>query len=405
MIKVLRKKLIKAEKDASLYHVELVCDEISEMPLPSQYNGWIIDMGSIVHVINSGETYRLNSSGKWILQKKTSEGGVIFTEADKEKLDSLTNPILLKGRVDTKKELEKIPDPETGWLYFVGSESDVEFAEYIFSEAGKWEFIGLNNVNLSEYVKKTDHAVDRGDAGVVKVNSDYGVNSVNGELRTVKASTADIQKGTEQFKPIVPSMLADVMNSYGIMSKTFIGDMRGQAALNKSALGLQKKNLLKNSCQDYSRSGVDATVNSDGSIRLSGKNENNDRNLIIYSNLRTGATDITEQFSGSERNIPAGNYILSGGTANCRVQLRVSKVENDEGTSYLCSGTEIPVTITEDDKYVWCRISIATNAEVDDVIRPMLRCAEITDGTYEPYVPDLQEQINELKAQINALKA
>lgn len=92
MVKILRKEFIKMEREFSRCRFDLVCDDFSDLPEPNSFDIWLIDMGSTAHIINTGETYMLNSAGEWKPQKKTDEeGGVTFTEEDKAKLDSLKN--------------------------------------------------------------------------------------------------------------------------------------------------------------------------------------------------------------------------------------------------------------------------------------------------------------------------
>lgn len=221
MIKVQHKRLVRIEREASmnLYYAELICDKAEELPKPDYYDGWTIDMGSIAHVINTGETYMLNSDGDWKLQKKTSEGGgLTFTEDDKAKLDSLTNPILLKDRVDTFEDLPE--EAETGWLYFVGSEGAVEFAEYIFTDEGKWEFIGFNSVDLSNYVQKTDYG-NANVAGIVKDGRSRGfaINS-EGMGYIAKADEKQVNEEIHDYRPLVPSSIPIFMSSYNITKTT-----------------------------------------------------------------------------------------------------------------------------------------------------------------------------------------
>lgn len=398
MIKVLCKKLIKTDKDTSIYYVELVCDEISELPSPAQYDGWVIDMGSIVHIVNSGETYMLNSDGKWISQKKNSD--VTFTQADKEKLDSLANPILLKGRVDTVKNLPT--KAETGWLYFVGKESAVSFAEYIFTESKQWEYVGDNSIDLGEYVKNTDYATSS-KVGVVRTNTTRGTNTdSSGVLNLVRATDTEISQETSTYKPLVPAGIPALMRNYGITSKNLIGEMQTQDTLNRLSIGLQRKNLLMSNCKDHTLSSISCVIDPNGVMTFNGSS--GDSSVVFYWNMQTGSTSNSTQYNNNKKWFPNGNYILSGGADGINIQMRVAQEINSEGTNYSTNGNPVNVTITEADKYVWTRIQISPNRTFQNVsIYPMLRCAEIEDEAYEPYVPDLQEQINELKIQIEKL--
>ena len=77
----------------------------------------------------------------------------IFTDEEKTKLANITNPIIIKGRVDTVNDLPT--EAVVGWFYFVGLESASSYEEYCYSENG-WEYIGLSQegVDLSNYYTK-----------------------------------------------------------------------------------------------------------------------------------------------------------------------------------------------------------------------------------------------------------
>lgn len=226
MVTILSKMFMNTEGNLDRCRFKLACDNVDNLPEANGFEDrWIIDMGSTAHIINTGETYMLNSDGKWKPQKKTDGEGVIFTEEDKAKLDSLTNPILLKGRVNTKEELEEIPNPETGWLYFVGSKDAGNFAEYIYTDGKKWEYIGDNSIDLSNYVKNTDIATNGGNAGLIKTDLSSGVVVGGaGYLSINRATNAQIEGETNQYRPLVPEHIPIFMQNYNI-TKTTIQDI------------------------------------------------------------------------------------------------------------------------------------------------------------------------------------
>ena len=68
-----------------------------------------------------------------------------FTDADKQKLDAITNPMQIVGRVDTVADLDIItPTPAAGSIYLVGLESDPDKEEYVYTEEGTWEYLGAH---------------------------------------------------------------------------------------------------------------------------------------------------------------------------------------------------------------------------------------------------------------------
>lgn len=77
-----------------------------------------------------------------------------YTDEEKEKLSAITNPIKLKGKVDTVDTLPA--DATVGDLYFVGTDTSANYEEYVFTEDSKWEQIGTSQIDLSAYVLKEE---------------------------------------------------------------------------------------------------------------------------------------------------------------------------------------------------------------------------------------------------------
>lgn len=69
-----------------------------------------------------------------------------------DKLESLTDVLRIKGTVVDFESLSKIPNPEAGDLYFVGTEEG-SYAEYVRTADGNWECLGVmsNDIDLSCY--------------------------------------------------------------------------------------------------------------------------------------------------------------------------------------------------------------------------------------------------------------
>lgn len=165
-------------------------------------------------------------------------GGVPFTEDDREKLNSLTNPMLLKDRVNTKNDLYDIPNPKPGWVYLVGYEGDNDFAEYIYTDKGRWEFIGYNNIDLSNYVQKTDYA-DIDKYGIFKLSSSSGlvIRNSDNALGISAASENEVKNETSTYKPLIPPRIPIFMSNYNI-DRTTIPEILDR--LNNSTMSLGK---------------------------------------------------------------------------------------------------------------------------------------------------------------------
>lgn len=146
-------------------------------------------------------------------------------------------------------------------------------------------------------------------------------------------------------------------------------------ALNKQTLGYSKKNLLKTVAGTSTSSGVTITVNDDGSVIANGtatadvwKTLNGD--FVFEANKKYIASGAT---GGSDE-----TYFFSTGTI-------IDRVYNDEKIQ----------TIRSTDTVKKIQIAIRKGYTAENLtFYPMIRSADIADGTYEPYVDDVQTQLN-----------
>lgn len=80
------------------------------------------------------------------------------TQAINDAIAALGNLMTVKGVVATKDELPA-EDNKVGDVYFVGADGDTgdSYAEYVWTEAGKWEYIGqIQTTDLGDYYKKSE---------------------------------------------------------------------------------------------------------------------------------------------------------------------------------------------------------------------------------------------------------
>ncbi len=160
--------------------------------------------------------------------------------------------------------------------------------------------------------------------------------------------------------------------------------IKSEAALNRSTLGYQRKNLLKNTAVSQTKNGVTFTVNEDGSVTANGTATSN------------------AIFTLSEIALTAGNkYTLSGcpeGGSSSTFKLYGLDTTNwaGEGNDYGNGDT-----FTNKRSPVQYRIVIYAGYTADNLtFYPMLRYAEITNNTYEPYKPSVEERLAALEAAV-----
>lgn len=126
-------------------------------------------------------------------------------------------------------------DIDESAIYLVPAESPTEenhFIEYFYAN-GKWETIlgaGIN-IDLDDYVKKTDYATAN-EPGVVKVqDTTQGLQLWNGNLIIKRASERDIDGKQDAYRPIVPVVL-DRAIKVGVTTNTIeLTDEEKAAAL------------------------------------------------------------------------------------------------------------------------------------------------------------------------------
>lgn len=164
--------------------------------------------------------------------------------------------------------------------------------------------------------------------------------------------------------------------------------VKNDIAVNKSTLGTQCKNLLKHTAVTTTINGVTFTVNSDGTITANGTATANAIFKFASFTLEAG----TYKYSGL-------SIAPSMSTAN----MSVFRMSDWVG---LCALAEKDTfTITADTK-IECRAVIYNGYTANNVVfYPMLRYADITDDTYEPYSDNVDERITENVSDITANKS
>ena len=124
------------------------------------------------------------------------------------------------------------------------------------------------------------------------------------------------------------------------------------------------KNLLKNTGTTYTHKGVTFTVNADGSITMTGTNDN-----TSYSYLAISTTFNAENGVG---------YIMSGGVSSNIYMRDTNAAKSDEGSgaSFTGDGTEHRIEIRVVKGY-------AITGSV--TVYPMIRLSSVSDATFEPF--------------------
>ena len=197
---------------------------------------------------------------------------------------------------------------------------------------------------------------------------------------------------TNDFTTTLKNKLNGLQNYDDTDIKADVVKSANQTAINKSTLGYQRKNLLKNTAVSKSQNGVTFTVNEDGTVTVNGT-------ATIGTTLPIGQVVLEKGRNYALSGCPAG-----GSSLTYRIDARYYK--NNTLTvigSTIDTGEGTVVTLPDDadDEKLFIYIRIGDNTDVNSqIFRPMLRYAEITDNTYEPYRLSIEERLIALETAI-----
>ncbi len=161
----------------------------------------------------------------------------------------------------------------------------------------------------------------------------------------------------------------------------------------ESSVGYTRKNLLKNTAVSSAMNGVTFTVNADGSVLTSG----------------TASSDtifVLKEWAGFPHEMKNRELLVTGcsqgGSASGYRLVVQSKVSYGTSYSGLGADTGNGFVFSTSADFVRISVRIGANVNVNGLtFYPMLRYADITDDTYEPYKPSIDERIAALEAAIN----
>lgn len=194
----------------------------------------------------------------------------------------------------------------------------------------------------------------------------------------------------------------DKVNGMGLSENSFTDDektklsllenyddteIRSQIVKNRTTLGYQCKNLLKNTAVSGTYNGISYTVNNDGSVTMNGTATALSYIFLVRFTFKAGV-----------------KYRLSGGI-NRETRMSLINSAGGELTNYMDNGNGVEISFDEDTEMrIRLRAGDTGNVLNSVTVFPMLRYSEITDDTYEPYRPSVEEYIADLEARITALE-
>lgn len=181
-------------------------------------------------------------------------------------------------------------------------------------------------------------------------------------------------------------------------TSTEIASIKNNVAINRTTLGVQHKNLLK-----LSHLAGHSYTNSTGSVTWQFNNDYS-VSMTVNSSITNGAA-----YEYGEVTLNEGIYILTveGYTTPNATHTQLYAVNSNGAEKWIAnlSSVESEITVSKKTTYVlkaYRNNTIAVGSK--ETFYPMIRYADITDDTYEPYQPSLQEQVTALTERIVALE-
>ena len=172
----------------SFSRIEKILEHIIGYPVTieqtnSRIEELLLELGEVISHAGTTDYEELNN--------KPSINGVTLS-GEKSLSDlGITNPMLLKGRVNSVLDLPS--NAEVGWLYLVGETTDENLREYVYTDLGRWEFIGFTNIVIDSSLSDTSENPVQNK--VIKAALDDKVNTETGKgLSTNDYTTAEKTK-------------------------------------------------------------------------------------------------------------------------------------------------------------------------------------------------------------------
>lgn len=172
-----------------------------------------------------------------------------------------------------------------------------------------------------------------------------------------------------------------------------------QIYINKSADGLEKKNLLKIKNESFDNGSVTVTADDDGVMTING----------TTGELYVGVPLTSSSAFEDKKHIPNGRYILcTNGFSKYAVYVIGYKYEDgvlvQRSLASCNDGSDVEFVVDDEYDYNFVELWLDRNTTfTNEKVWVMIRYSGIADNSWEPYKPSLQEQINELGERIDSI--
>lgn len=259
-----------------------------------------------------------------------------------------------------------------------------DFAEQVKEATAdvKTEYSEEFNTILNE-VKTLSNQVSSNKNTVVSIKTDIQ----NTYLPQIQKALSDAQSKAESAKNSAEAAAVSEQNAKASEenAKKYaenVSDRMSDIALNKQTLGYNKKNLLKVVAVTNTSNGITYTVNADKSITANGT-----------------ATADSGKSLGTFKPTPNMEYIF---TANEKVPTdglwnNACYIKGIDASDVWFGDSTGKNFIPKTNNPITCHIYIKKGTTVNNLtFYPMIRSADITDATYEPYVDDVDKRLDKI---------
>ena len=227
-----------------------------------------------------------------------------------------------------------------------------------------------------------------GETTLVK-NDDFYFNSDTGNL--YKATRAGyIDQGGWQYVTTMPvtSNVGDIKEMINTLSDdvdTRLSTLKNDIAIVESTLGYSNKNIISNNIESTQTiSGLTFDKHAKQSIYVTGTSTGAG-NLVIWKGKLSAGEYIVSDMSNVTKRVEIGDHL----------KIRIHDYTNDVTLGELVVGDKEKIITTSIDRDVEIYLNWnIVGCEYLGYIYPMLRRAEIIDGTYEPHVDDINTRLN-----------
>lgn len=293
---------------------------------------------------------------------------------DAEVLELTEDVLLIKG-LDLQHMKNDIEELQTNT--YTKTETDARITEKV-SEIVAGAPEDFNTLKeMSDWLTEHEDSAATMNSAIQKNASDIETANTNISKNTADIATAN--SAIQQNKTDISTANTNIQKNVDDITA-----VKNSVAINKSTLGIQCKNLLKLPTNNQTINGISYIINDDGTITATGT-ATKSSNFLLYTLKKDGKY----KMSGCPSTGSATTYMIT-----------VATTKKDGTVTYSADrGSGVDVTFNSAlHTQITISIEIKVGITVEDMVfSPMLRYADITDDTYEPYQANVNTRISALE--------